>query len=57
MCVCSEDNRSQWVRVRLQDGSVYFFHLSRLQGGWERPPGFVHNSVFLDRHDIQVRRT
>ncbi|XP_035770175.1 ras GTPase-activating-like protein IQGAP3 [Neolamprologus brichardi] len=47
------DNRSQWVRVRLQDGSVYFFHLSRLQGGWERPPGFVHNSVFLDRHDIQ----
>ncbi|XP_076746531.1 ras GTPase-activating-like protein IQGAP3 isoform X1 [Maylandia zebra] len=47
------DNRSQWVRVRLQDGSVHFFHLSRLEGSWERPPGFVHNSVFLDRHDIQ----
>ncbi|TMS01631.1 Ras GTPase-activating-like protein IQGAP1 [Larimichthys crocea] len=47
------DNRSPWVRVRLDDGSFYFFHLNRLEGTWEKPNSFVHNSVFLDRHQIQ----
>ncbi|KAM9309518.1 ras GTPase-activating-like protein IQGAP3 [Pholidichthys leucotaenia] len=47
------DNRSPWVQVRLQDGSSYYFHLSRLEGSWERPNGFIHNSVFVDRDQIQ----
>ncbi|XP_037308790.2 ras GTPase-activating-like protein IQGAP3 isoform X2 [Pungitius pungitius] len=47
------DNRSPWVRVQLDDGSFYFLHLSRLEGSWEEPSGFVNNSVFLDRHQIQ----
>uniref|UniRef100_A0A667YS54 IQ motif containing GTPase activating protein 3 n=1 Tax=Myripristis murdjan TaxID=586833 RepID=A0A667YS54_9TELE len=48
------DNRSPWVRVRQEDGTSYFFNLSKLEGSWERPPAFVHNSVFLDRQEIQV---
>uniref|UniRef100_A0A4W6DI53 IQ motif containing GTPase activating protein 3 n=1 Tax=Lates calcarifer TaxID=8187 RepID=A0A4W6DI53_LATCA len=40
-------------RVRLSDGSFYFFHLNRLEGTWEKPDGFVHNSVFIDRQEIQ----
>ncbi|XP_031167191.1 ras GTPase-activating-like protein IQGAP3 isoform X2 [Sander lucioperca] len=47
------DNRSPWVRVRLDDGSFFFLDLKRLQGGWEKPNSFVHNSVFLDRQQIQ----
>uniref|UniRef100_A0A7N8X0J7 IQ motif containing GTPase activating protein 3 n=1 Tax=Mastacembelus armatus TaxID=205130 RepID=A0A7N8X0J7_9TELE len=47
-------NQSPWVQVRLEDGSFYYFHLNRLEGSWERPNGFIHNSVFLDRHEIQV---
>ncbi|KAM8736062.1 ras GTPase-activating-like protein IQGAP3 [Acanthopagrus schlegelii] len=47
------DNRSPWVRVRLDDGLFYFFHLNRLEGSWDKPSGFIQNSVFLDRHDIQ----
>ncbi|GLD72982.1 ras GTPase-activating-like protein IQGAP3, partial [Lates japonicus] len=47
------DNRSPWVRVRLSDGSFYFFHLNRLEGTWEKPDGFVHNNVFIDRQEIQ----
>ncbi|KAM7421703.1 hypothetical protein PAMA_015717 [Pampus argenteus] len=47
------DNRSPWVRVQLEDGSFYFFHLSRLEGSWEKPPNFIHNSLFLDRQEIQ----
>ncbi|XP_067456357.1 ras GTPase-activating-like protein IQGAP3 isoform X1 [Thunnus thynnus] len=47
------DNRSPWVRVQLEDGSFYFFHLTRLEGSWEKPPKFVHNSVFLDQQEIQ----
>uniref|UniRef100_A0A4W6DHS1 IQ motif containing GTPase activating protein 3 n=1 Tax=Lates calcarifer TaxID=8187 RepID=A0A4W6DHS1_LATCA len=52
-CLCPGDNRSPWVRVRLSDGSFYFFHLNRLEGTWEKPDGFVHNSVFIDRQEIQ----
>uniref|UniRef100_A0A8C3ATS8 IQ motif containing GTPase activating protein 3 n=1 Tax=Cyclopterus lumpus TaxID=8103 RepID=A0A8C3ATS8_CYCLU len=48
----SGDNRSPWVRVRLDDGSFYL-HLNRLEGTWEEPSGFINNSVFLDRHQIQ----
>ncbi|TDH11140.1 hypothetical protein EPR50_G00057670 [Perca flavescens] len=47
------DNRSPWVQVQLDDGSFFFLDLKRLQGGWEKPKGFVHNSVFLDRKQIQ----
>ncbi|XP_040899613.1 ras GTPase-activating-like protein IQGAP3 [Toxotes jaculatrix] len=47
------DNRSPWVQVRLEDGSFYYFHLNRLEGCWDRPGGFVHNSVFIDRQEIQ----
>ncbi|XP_059195853.1 ras GTPase-activating-like protein IQGAP3 [Centropristis striata] len=47
------DNRSPWVRVRLDDGSFYYLHLNRLEGSWEKPDGFIQNSVFLDRQLIQ----
>ncbi|XP_008296555.1 ras GTPase-activating-like protein IQGAP3 [Stegastes partitus] len=47
------DNRSPWVRVRLQDGSWYYFNLNRLEGSWDRPNGFIHNSVFIDHQEIQ----
>ncbi|KAI3360710.1 hypothetical protein L3Q82_012851, partial [Scortum barcoo] len=47
------DNRSPWVRVQLDDGSFYYFHLNRLEGSWEKPKAFIHNSVFLDQHQIQ----
>ncbi|XP_070822093.1 ras GTPase-activating-like protein IQGAP3 [Chaetodon trifascialis] len=47
------DNRSPWVRVRLDDGSFYYFHLNKLEGSWEKPNGFIHNIAFLDRHQIQ----
>uniref|UniRef100_UPI0037E922AB ras GTPase-activating-like protein IQGAP3 n=1 Tax=Semicossyphus pulcher TaxID=241346 RepID=UPI0037E922AB len=47
------DNRTPWVRFRLDDGSFYYFHLNRLEGSWEKPRGFIHNSVFLDRDQIQ----
>uniref|UniRef100_A0A8C9YEK5 IQ motif containing GTPase activating protein 3 n=1 Tax=Sander lucioperca TaxID=283035 RepID=A0A8C9YEK5_SANLU len=53
LSLCSGDNRSPWVRVRLDDGSFFFLDLKRLQGGWEKPNSFVHNSVFLDRQQIQ----
>uniref|UniRef100_A0A3Q4B9D8 Uncharacterized protein n=1 Tax=Mola mola TaxID=94237 RepID=A0A3Q4B9D8_MOLML len=48
------DNRSAWVRVCLDDDSFYYFHLNRLEGSWEKPHGFVQNSVFLDQHQIQI---
>ncbi|XP_069032658.1 ras GTPase-activating-like protein IQGAP3 [Embiotoca jacksoni] len=47
------DNKSPWVRLRLQDGSFYYFHLNRLEGSWKKPDGFILNSVFIDHHDIQ----
>lgn len=55
ICLCAGDNGSPWVRVRLEDGSLYYFHLNRLDGNWEKPSGFVHNSLFIDRQEIQVR--
>ncbi|XP_054638676.1 ras GTPase-activating-like protein IQGAP3 [Dunckerocampus dactyliophorus] len=47
------DNKSPWVRFQMEDGSLYFFHLNKLEGHWEKPHNFVHNSVFLDQHEIQ----
>ncbi|XP_077382458.1 ras GTPase-activating-like protein IQGAP3 [Festucalex cinctus] len=47
------DNKSPWVRIPTYEGSAFFFHLRQLDGTWEEPPDFVHNSVFLDRCDIQ----
>ncbi|KAM9352702.1 ras GTPase-activating-like protein IQGAP3 [Symphorus nematophorus] len=47
------DNRSPWVRFRLDDGTFYYFHLNRLDGSWEEPHGFIQNSVFMDRQQIQ----
>uniref|UniRef100_A0A7N6B4G1 IQ motif containing GTPase activating protein 3 n=1 Tax=Anabas testudineus TaxID=64144 RepID=A0A7N6B4G1_ANATE len=52
-CLCAGDNRSPWVRVRLEDCSFYYFHLNRLEGNWEKPNSFIHNSVFIDRQEIQ----
>lgn len=55
VCLCvSGDNRSPWLRLRLDDGSSYFFHLRRLEGTWQKPGDFVQNSVFLDPRHIQV---
>ncbi|KAM3873707.1 ras GTPase-activating-like protein IQGAP3 [Diretmus argenteus] len=48
------NNRSPWVRIRVEDGSSYYFHQTNLEGSWDRPPAFVHNSIFLDRHEIQA---
>lgn len=42
------------MRVFLADGSLYYFHLNTLQGCWDEPAGFIHNSVFVDQHQIQV---
>ncbi|KAM8825687.1 ras GTPase-activating-like protein IQGAP3 [Synchiropus picturatus] len=47
------DNKSPWVRLQLEDGSFYFFHLNRLEGVWDTPADFTHNSLFLDRQQIQ----
>uniref|UniRef100_A0AAR2INF2 IQ motif containing GTPase activating protein 3 n=1 Tax=Pygocentrus nattereri TaxID=42514 RepID=A0AAR2INF2_PYGNA len=47
------DNKSPWLRIRTQDGSSYYFHLQKLEGFWERPQGFVQNSICLNHEDIQ----
>lgn len=36
------------------DGSSYYFHVQKLEGTWERPHGFVQNSIFLSHEEIQV---
>uniref|UniRef100_A0A7N6A0Z7 IQ motif containing GTPase activating protein 3 n=1 Tax=Anabas testudineus TaxID=64144 RepID=A0A7N6A0Z7_ANATE len=46
-CLCAGDNRSPWVRVRLEDCSFYYFHLNRLEGNWEKPNSFIHNSEVI----------
>ncbi|KAG9345332.1 hypothetical protein JZ751_009878 [Albula glossodonta] len=48
------DNRSPWLRHKTQDGSSYFFHLQRLEGTWDRPQGFVQNSLFMAHEEIQT---
>lgn len=48
------DNRSPWLRTKIEDGSSYFFHLQRLEGTWERPPGFQQSSIFLAHDEIQA---
>lgn len=48
------DNRSPWMRTKLPDSSSYFFHLQKLEGTWERPQGFVQNSIFLTHEEIQA---
>ncbi|MBN3294999.1 IQGA3 protein, partial [Amia calva] len=48
------DNRSPWLRHALLDGSSYYFHLQRLEGGWERPQGFEQNSLYLLHSEIQA---
>ncbi|XP_043972598.1 ras GTPase-activating-like protein IQGAP3 isoform X1 [Gambusia affinis] len=45
--------RSPWVQVQLDDGSCYYFHLSRLEGSWEVPDGFQNRGRFLTRQDMQ----
>ncbi|XP_077454605.1 ras GTPase-activating-like protein IQGAP3 isoform X2 [Stigmatopora argus] len=47
------NNKSPWVGIPTADGAVFFFHLGKLEGTWQKPPHFVHNSVFLDRRDVQ----
>ncbi|XP_060777825.1 ras GTPase-activating-like protein IQGAP3 [Neoarius graeffei] len=48
------DNKSPWIRTKTVDGSSYYFHLQKLEGTWERPHGFVQNSIFLSREEIQA---
>lgn len=48
------DNRSPWVRVRLEDDSYFYFHLSKLEGTWDKPSDFIQNNVFINREDVQV---
>uniref|UniRef100_A0A8C9VMN6 IQ motif containing GTPase activating protein 3 n=1 Tax=Scleropages formosus TaxID=113540 RepID=A0A8C9VMN6_SCLFO len=43
-----------WVQNKMQDGSSYYYHLHKLEGTWDRPQGFVHNSLYLGRKDIQA---
>uniref|UniRef100_A0A8C5BF84 IQ motif containing GTPase activating protein 3 n=1 Tax=Gadus morhua TaxID=8049 RepID=A0A8C5BF84_GADMO len=47
------DNRSPWVRSQTADGAFYF-HLSRLEGNWDKPKGFTQNALFLTNQEIQV---
>ncbi|CAL8336810.1 unnamed protein product [Gadus morhua 'NCC'] len=46
------DNRSPWVRSQTADGAFYF-HLSRLEGNWDKPKGFTQNALFLTNQEIQ----
>ncbi|KAL4646730.1 ras GTPase-activating-like protein IQGAP3 [Arapaima gigas] len=48
------DNHSPWVRNKMHDGSSYYFHLQKLEGTWDRPQSFVHNSLYLDQNEIQA---
>uniref|UniRef100_A0A8B9JVL2 IQ motif containing GTPase activating protein 3 n=1 Tax=Astyanax mexicanus TaxID=7994 RepID=A0A8B9JVL2_ASTMX len=49
------DNRSPWLKTKTPDGSSYYFHLQKLEGTWDRPQGFVQNSIFLNYEEVQVR--
>uniref|UniRef100_W5MQH9 IQ motif containing GTPase activating protein 3 n=1 Tax=Lepisosteus oculatus TaxID=7918 RepID=W5MQH9_LEPOC len=51
--VMEGDNGSPWLRHRQPDGSYYYFHLQRLEGGWDRPQGFVQNSLHLGHDELQ----
>uniref|UniRef100_A0A4W4G6A0 IQ motif containing GTPase activating protein 3 n=1 Tax=Electrophorus electricus TaxID=8005 RepID=A0A4W4G6A0_ELEEL len=48
------DNKSPWLRTKAAEGSCYYFHLHKLEGTWERPQGFVQNSVLLTHEEIQA---
>lgn len=48
------DNRSPWLKTKTPDGSSYYFHLQKLEGTWDRPQGFVQNSIFLNYEEIQA---
>nr|XP_014346442.1 PREDICTED: ras GTPase-activating-like protein IQGAP3 [Latimeria chalumnae] len=47
------DNHSPWLKHRLSDGSHYYYNLQTFNGSWERPKGFLQNSVYLSREEIQ----
>ncbi|KAM4568064.1 ras GTPase-activating-like protein IQGAP3 [Fundulus diaphanus] len=49
----SGEDRSPWVRVQLQDGTFYYFHLNRLEGSWEKPNKFKQHGPFLSHQEIQ----
>ncbi|XP_056142140.1 ras GTPase-activating-like protein IQGAP3 [Lampris incognitus] len=48
------DNRSPWAGIQMEDRSWFYFHLSRLEGSWERPPAFIHNNLFMTHTEIQA---
>uniref|UniRef100_W5K300 IQ motif containing GTPase activating protein 3 n=1 Tax=Astyanax mexicanus TaxID=7994 RepID=W5K300_ASTMX len=48
------DNRSPWLKTKTPDGSSYYFHLQKLEGTWDRPQGFVQNSIFLNYEEVQA---
>ncbi|XP_062848476.1 ras GTPase-activating-like protein IQGAP3 isoform X2 [Trichomycterus rosablanca] len=52
--VLGGDNRSPWIKTKTPDGSSYYFHVQKLEGTWDRPQGFVQNSLFLNHEDIQA---
>lgn len=45
-------SRCPWVRSQNADG-VFYFHLSKLEGNWDKPHGFTHNALFLTNQEIQ----
>ncbi|KAM6967424.1 ras GTPase-activating-like protein IQGAP3 [Aplochiton taeniatus] len=47
------DNRSPWMRTKVEEGSSFYFHLQRLEGGWDKPQDFNHNSMVLTHQEIQ----
>ncbi|KAK0155559.1 Ras GTPase-activating-like protein IQGAP1 [Merluccius polli] len=54
LCIKAQrgDSRSPWVRSQTADG-VFYFHISRLEGSWDKPHGFTHNALFLTNQEIQ----
>uniref|UniRef100_A0A3Q2U692 IQ motif containing GTPase activating protein 3 n=1 Tax=Fundulus heteroclitus TaxID=8078 RepID=A0A3Q2U692_FUNHE len=49
------EDRSPWVRVQLQDGTFYYFHLNRLEGSWEKPNKFKQHGPYLSHQEIQLQ--
>uniref|UniRef100_A0A8B9JX61 IQ motif containing GTPase activating protein 3 n=1 Tax=Astyanax mexicanus TaxID=7994 RepID=A0A8B9JX61_ASTMX len=43
-----------WLKTKTPDGSSYYFHLQKLEGTWDRPQGFVQNSIFLNYEEVQA---
>ncbi|XP_043935713.1 ras GTPase-activating-like protein IQGAP3 [Protopterus annectens] len=51
--VLEGNNQSPWVKHSLKDGGEYYFNLQSFEGTWERPHGFIQNSIHLSKSEIQ----